>query len=455
MGADANVFSQFLQPQRGVSDYLADYDKQDLMRLQLAGQQRQNALASLVYGQQVAEAQQKQDRFNALKAASGAWTPETTTEQRIASLRSNPLTWDDADKLQTQDLERQKTKATVGKDQAETLKQHLEALKFIAGGVMANPTIENATAAVSMWERLTGREATEDRAALAGFTTPEQIKQWAAGHSLTAEQMLPKLGTQNLGGTTQYTATSPITGAVTVTRSDKNTMTPGESARIAEDRRQFGITQAAADRAVTYQQGDDGAFVALPTRIAPGQAVRGTPVMGADGKPLQGKSTASEDERKAAGWLVQADNAWSNMQRAIGASPNATKPSLLPAGSRIRNVLATPEEQRFQQAASSLSEALLRAATGAGVTEAEAKQKISELTPVWGDDEATQTQKRDAIPVYLEALRVRAGRAGEQARAAVAKLPKAGGDSSGTDARKTIGGKSYVKRGGQWFEEAQ
>ena len=67
--------------------------------------------------------------------------------------------------------------------------------------------------------------------------------------------------------------------------------------------------------------------------------------------------------------------------------------------------------QKFNQAASSLSEALLRAATGAGVNRDEAKQKLEELTPVFTDDADTRKQKLEAIPMYLESLKSRAGRA--------------------------------------------
>jgi hypothetical protein len=41
----------------------------------------------------------------------------------------------------------------------------------------------------------------------------------------------------------------------------------------------------------------------------------------------------------------------------------------------------------------------------------EARQKVVELTPQRGDSEEVKRQKMAAIPVYLEALRNRAGRA--------------------------------------------
>ena len=65
----------------------------------------------------------------------------------------------------------------------------------------------------------------------------------------------------------------------------------------------------------------------------------------------------------------------------------------------------------FLQGARSLSEAALRAATGAGVNYEEARQKIEELTPVYGDKPAVIKQKLDSVKVYLDSLKSRAGRA--------------------------------------------
>lgn len=138
---------------------------------------------------------------------------------------------------------------------------------------------------------------------------------------------------------------------------------------------------------------------------------------------------ATEDERKAAGWLSQADNAWKNMQAAMGGvdpktgefkDASVARPGVADAiasipsfglGEVVGNSLRSPERQKFNQAASSLSEAILRAATGAGVNKDEALQKIRELTPVFGEDPATTKQKMDSIPMYLSALKQRAGRA--------------------------------------------
>jgi hypothetical protein len=147
------------------------------------------------------------------------------------------------------------------------------------------------------------------------------------------------------------------------------------------------------------------------------------------GLPLPSKKTEggggspTEDERKAAGWLAQATNAYNNMLGAMytkeGKITGAEKPGVIESalgtlpfiGEGSAALARGTDRQKFTQAASSLSEALLRAATGAGVNRDEAKQKLEELTPLFTDDADTRKQKLAAIPVYLDSLKSRAGRA--------------------------------------------
>lgn len=136
-----------------------------------------------------------------------------------------------------------------------------------------------------------------------------------------------------------------------------------------------------------------------------------------------GGGTATEDERKAAGWLAQATNAYNNMLGAMytkeGKKTGAEAPGVIESavkglplvGEGAAALARGTDRQKFTQASSSLSEALLRAATGAGVNKDEAKQKLEELTPLFTDDEGTRKQKLAAIPVYLDSLKSRAGRA--------------------------------------------
>lgn len=140
------------------------------------------------------------------------------------------------------------------------------------------------------------------------------------------------------------------------------------------------------------------------------------------GKPLaQGGAKMTEDQSKATGWLVQAENAWKNMQAALDpktGSPSASRPGFPDAfgsipsfgfSGAVANMMRGKDRQKFLQAASSGSEALLRAATGAGVNKEEAEQKVRELTPVFGDSDEVIAQKMAAMPLYIESLKVRAG----------------------------------------------
>lgn len=130
-------------------------------------------------------------------------------------------------------------------------------------------------------------------------------------------------------------------------------------------------------------------------------------------KPPAGGGLPTEDERKAAGWLAQAEYAWNNMSNIIKKNPRAIEQGLMerivPEG--VANVVRSEDRQMFLQGARSLSEAALRAATGAGVNYEEARQKIEEITPVYGDKPAVIKQKLDSVKVYLDSLKSRAGRA--------------------------------------------
>lgn len=135
--------------------------------------------------------------------------------------------------------------------------------------------------------------------------------------------------------------------------------------------------------------------------------------------PRANSSQPTEDERKAAGWFFQADNARRNMAGVISKNPGAAYPTVperlagfVPGvGGDIQNALRPEDRQKFVQAASSMSEALLRAATGAGINAFEADQKVKELVPQLGDKSGTVKQKMDAYEVYMKSLQSRAGRA--------------------------------------------
>jgi hypothetical protein len=135
--------------------------------------------------------------------------------------------------------------------------------------------------------------------------------------------------------------------------------------------------------------------------------------------PRANSAQPSEDERKAAGWFFQADNARRNMEAVVKNNPQAAYPTIgeraagmVPGvGEDFANQLRPEDRQKFVQAGSSMAEALLRAATGAGMNEYEAKQKVRELVPQLGDKPGLVTQKTASYDVYMKSLQARAGRA--------------------------------------------
>lgn len=194
--------------------------------------------------------------------------------------------------------------------------------------------------------------------------------------------------------------------------------------------------QANRDRLAMQQQGIDIQRMGLELRRGQNGMAKapsgyqwatgtdGTPTLtyipgGPSDPATKAQGPATEDERKAAGWYFQADKARRDMESVIRRNPSASAQTsaergagLIPAvGEDVANFIRPGDRQRFVQAASAFSEATLRAATGAGVTQDEALQKVRELTPQLGDQPETVQQKIKSQEMYLDSLRARAGRA--------------------------------------------
>ncbi len=143
-------------------------------------------------------------------------------------------------------------------------------------------------------------------------------------------------------------------------------------------------------------------------------------IPGGPGDPaVKSQGQPTEDERKAAGWFFQADNARRNMAQIVKRNPGAAFPTITERGAGfiplvgddLANTLRPEDRQKFVQASESMAEALLRAATGAGVNRDEAAQKVRELVPQLGDKAGTVEQKTASYDMYMKSLQARAGRA--------------------------------------------
>lgn len=205
---------------------------------------------------------------------------------------------------------------------------------------------------------------------------------------------------------------------------DERKQTEAERNNRAQNSVSRGNLQVARERLDFDRNDPKGQYDAERGLVVNTRTGVAKPVTSADGAPLVGAKSVklTEDQGKATGWLVQAENAFKNMQ-AVGVDEkgkptSATKPGFndalaavpsFGATEALANSFRSENRQKFLQSSSSLSESLLRAATGAGVNKDEAVQKIREITPVFGDSDAVIKQKMDSIPLYIESLKVRAG----------------------------------------------
>lgn len=128
--ANASVFSQYLQPVRSVADYTADADAADMRRVQLAGAQRQNALAELVAQQQAQQMRDTAEGQSVLRRIASGWNAQTPAERRIADLRNSgrPELMASADNLEKQAAQAMDAQAKLEEARAKTAKTRAEVI---------------------------------------------------------------------------------------------------------------------------------------------------------------------------------------------------------------------------------------------------------------------------------------------------------------------------------------
>ena len=435
---------------------LANPLEQYMQVQQIQQAQNQSRLADLMYG----EKQQQIARASGLRDLAKGWDANTTDEQVRDSMRNNGY-FDEADKYETMLQNRTKTKASAQKDQAEAQAKQFDTLTkangligSAAGAIMQNPTHESAVQLVNGLRQQFGPELST-RLGLDTLeipTDPAQLKAWAKDHytaSIDTEKQLADARAAFEGAANRKSQQQIAAGHDATTRR-------GQDLTDARAREQIAAGKVPAG----YRAGPNGTLV----------AISGGPADTAN-KPL------TEDQAKATGWLVQAENAWKNMQAVglgkDGKPTDAAKPGRIEtalsaaipfgAGEAAANSWRSADRQKFLQGASSLSESLLRAATGAGVNKDEAMQKVRELTPVWGDSDAVIKQKMDSIPLYIESLKVRSGPGAPRAAGVLAQKPagtpksappttNAKGWTLHTDAQ---GNRAYVSPDGKSYEEVK
>lgn len=212
----------------------------------------------------------------------------------------------------------------------------------------------------------------------------------------------------DLGGRVQFVR--PQAG-VNLTK----TMTPGEVA-VNQRAREAAARDA---QAVTYQQDQDGNFVALPTKIQPGSVVRGLPVVSGPGmaplKGVQKDAKLTESEGKATLYLGQMRSASDTLGRLAGEGKTADPWQVAMTGSVGGNLLTSSNAQQIGQAQNQWSEAYLRQKTGAAATKQEIDLNNRTFFPQMGDSPAVIKQKSEMRLQAEQGMEIPAGRGASRA----------------------------------------
>lgn len=271
--------------------------------LQLQGAQQANQLNALKMQQQQVAA----DRQNKLYSIMQGLPADATDEQRSSALKGSGF-FDQADALDKNILERGKAKAEGQAKMATALKDFMGVQRDLSTAVMAQPTPENAMAALKKaaeYHKALGfgdLDISTDAQALAQMTSPDQIKQWAAGHALQAEKLLPRIDNLNLGDKYATQSIDPVTGKPTIVatntigQSADNKATTGLGyARLGEEKRHNTATEGLEKTKI-----DQGKVQVIndPVRgpiLVNTQTAQARNAVGADGQPLQGEVPAKRE----------------------------------------------------------------------------------------------------------------------------------------------------------------
>lgn len=241
------------------------------------------------------EYQAGKERSNALKNILATTDPNQLPN---ALLKGGFL--DEASKYQKNQTDNQSALAGIEKTKFETQKEKTRAIGQAMGFLKDNPSLENLQATLSGLVNqgyMTPEQA--QQAIQNGPQDPQGIATLATRHfqsALDADKQLAKYETRNLGGTTQTTATNPVSGQISVVNSVPNTQSPDN---LASNQR--AAADAAASRAV-QMRGQDLSNL----RMGESNAIAREKLANSPAKPLP--STALKLQNEALDKLSIASN---------------------------------------------------------------------------------------------------------------------------------------------------
>ena len=411
--ADASIYQNFLRPIRSAADFSNELDRSEANALHLAAGRRTGAL------QEQAMAQQMSER-NALQRL--AQQHAGNQEGLIGGLESSgmPGLMAQGQAMRTQQLNRAKTEADVGKTGAETagLKQknseamRKDAVQQAASFASPQDAIESMSQAVrdgkmpmqvaAALQRMVSSDPQWQLRLVLGANTPEKM----------TEFLMPHLQTVNAGGFSVNQAVNKMTGAPTetgrtaITQSADNRATQQTAMRGQNmiDARTRDANEQSRQHGRVVLDSDRGLLINTQTGLA-------RPFVGIDGQAVGAKDKGLNDVQSKAllfGTRMQeADKILSTLSKAgsdqSGMIKRATESTLgvvpfigdklADAGGALTNWTQSDEQQQVEQAKRDFINGVLRRESGAAIGADEFVSADKQYFPAPGDSEAVKAQK--------------------------------------------------------------
>ena len=293
------------------------------------------------------------------------------------------------------------TEAAISKqrtDQLTQAKTQVDLIKHTANQIFTNP--QNAAQILTSFNQRTGIDVSDDLAQLQALGgNPEAIKQWAAGHVIEADKMLPKFQEFSTpGGGKQLGTVNPLTGAFTANKTMAPQLSPYEQARIGQENQR--LAQEATG--VVYQEDANGNVVALPSKLKKGEVPVGRVAVAPGGgfQPMQGKPSEAVGREQMA--INQQKAIVQGALKAVKDNPSAFGWVEGNAPEAIRARMATSPENEARSYLFNVVSGVIKERAGTAQSAAEA-ETLARFLPQPSDNAKIIEDKMTAFDKYLTA----------------------------------------------------
>ncbi len=354
------------------------------------GQEQRNQLMQQQQARQLNEIQLR----NALRGEQEAQA-ESEAVKGAASLAELPGRYRQAG-LGKQALAAEAALAKQQTDKLAQAKTQVELVKHTANQIFANP--QNAAQILTSFNQRTGIDVSDDLAQLQQLGgNPEAIKNWAAGHVIEADKMLPKFQEFSTpGGGKQIGTINPLTAAFTATKTMAPQLSPYEQARIGQENQRL----AQESTSVVYQEDANGNIVALPSKLKKGEVPTGRVAVAPGGgfQPMQGKPSEAVGKEQMS--INQQRSIVKGAIDAVTSAPDAFGMVRGMTPESLGGRMATSEQNQARSYLFNVVSGVIKERAGTAQSAAEA-DTLRRFLPVETDDAQVIKDKMLAFDKYL------------------------------------------------------